>query len=126
MTTKIKKVKNHPMRKWRSHTSVDPKLVYELALKHTTQEEIAASIGIDPKTLAAHFREELDRGFADGNIAVRTAQLDLALSGNPQLLIHLGKYWLGQKESLIVQEVHRGAVEELLECLKRDCAQAGA
>ena len=87
--------------------------------------EVAATIGIDQKTLTAHFREELDRGFADGNIAVRESQFDLAMAGNPQLLIHLGKYWLGQKENGFVQDTHRAAVVELVECLKQGQTQEG-
>ena len=117
---RIKAIKHHPTGRWRSHTSIDPKRVYELAAIHCTVEEIAASVGIAPNTLTAHFRQDIDRGIADGNIAIRKAQYDLAMAGSPSMLIHLGKHWLAQREEIVVQDKHRGDIAQLLEGLRRE------
>jgi AraC-like DNA-binding protein len=86
----------------------------------STQEEVAAELGIHRHTLSARFYEEFDLDYSTystqkaqaGELHIRVAQFQKALNnnakGNTQMLIWLGKVRLGQKEP----EAMSGAVPE--------------
>ena len=46
------------------------------------QPDIATHIGIDPKTLRKHFREELDRGSIEATAKVAQSLFNMATTGN--------------------------------------------
>jgi hypothetical protein len=46
------------------------------------QPDIAIHIGIDPKTLRTHFREELDRGAIEATTKVAQSLFNMATQGN--------------------------------------------
>jgi hypothetical protein len=46
------------------------------------QPDIAVHVGIDPKTLREHFREELDRGSIEATAKVAQSLFNMATSGN--------------------------------------------
>ena len=46
------------------------------------QPDIAVHLGIDPKTLRKHFREELDRGSIEATTKVAQSLFQMATSGN--------------------------------------------
>jgi hypothetical protein len=46
------------------------------------QPDIATQIGIDPKTLRQHFREELDRGSIEATAKVAQSLFNMATTGN--------------------------------------------
>jgi hypothetical protein len=46
------------------------------------QTDIATQIGIDPKTLRKHFREELDRGTTEAKLKVAQSLFNMAAVGN--------------------------------------------
>jgi hypothetical protein len=64
--------------------------VRSLASVGSRQEDIAAIIGCDPKTLRKHFRDELDRAMAEANAAVAGYLFDAAKGGNIAAII----FWL--------------------------------
>ncbi len=80
-------------------------VIAELASKGVTQQEMADFLQIDRRTLMTHFAEAIKQGQADIKIKLRMKQLEVALGDgenkpNTQLLIHLGKHYLGQKDEI--------------------------
>lgn len=71
-----------------------------------TAEEIAGFLGVSADTLDRRIKERCNYGFADyfkrhsskGRISLRRKQYQVAESGNPTMLIWLGKQYLDQKE----------------------------
>lgn len=78
---------------------IDPDEVYRLATYGCTMEEMSDFFQIDRETLKYNFWTYIKRGEADTRLRLRKAQLDLAFSGNPTLLIWLGKNMLGQTDA---------------------------
>jgi hypothetical protein len=77
----------------------------ELAASLHTIAEIAAKLGVSHDTLQrrlkeAPFQEAFQAGHELGCAEVRTLQLEQARAGNTQMLIHLGKHYLGQRDQL--------------------------
>lgn len=71
-------------------TNIGSELVVSLAGLGVPQAEIAARIGIDPKTLRQHYRAELDAGVSRANEAVARALFQKAISGDTTSMI----FWL--------------------------------
>ena len=46
-----------------------------------SQPDVATHLGIDPKTLRKHFREELDRGSIEANAKVAQSLFQMATEG---------------------------------------------
>jgi hypothetical protein len=64
--------------------------VRNLAARGVRQDDIAAMIGCDPKTVRKHFRDELDRGTAEANADVAGALYERAMRGD----VTAGIFWL--------------------------------
>lgn len=77
---------------------IDAKQVEELAKIHCTNAEIAAVLGCAESTLTERFSEDLEKWRAVGKKSLRRLQWDLAETGNPTMLIWLGKNQLGQTD----------------------------
>ena len=60
--------------------------------------DIAFVVGCSVDTLERRFRDEIEEGRANGRTRLRQKQLEVALSGNPAMLIWLGKQMLGQSD----------------------------
>lgn len=80
---------------------VFPDDVYRLAAIGSTDREIAKWFGIQEDTLRNNFSEIMEKGREEIRQSLRQAQLKLALSGNPTMLIWLGKNLLGQTDNPI-------------------------
>lgn len=78
---------------------VNPDEVYAMASYGCTIEEMADFFGVSRDTLKYNFHDYIRRGYSETRQRLRQAQLKTALSGNPALLIWLGKNMLGQSES---------------------------
>jgi hypothetical protein len=97
---KSKKVTGRPL------IPIDWKTVDSMCAIHCTGEEQAAILGIDYDTLERACKREQKRSFADyikekganGKMSLRRQQYTTAMSGNPTMLIWLGKNWLGQTD----------------------------
>ena len=75
-----------------------------------TQVEIAARLGVCTRTLERRLKEKeyrdcLPKAEAELKISLRTKQIQLALAGNPAMLIWLGKQYLGQKDKWETENV---------------------
>lgn len=85
----------------RDKTVIPPEEVYKLAQIGCKDTEIADWFGIDGNTLRYNFSAELTKGRVALNMSLRRAQINTALSGNPTMLVWLGKQYLGQSDSPI-------------------------
>jgi hypothetical protein len=85
----------------RDKTVIPPEEVFKLASIGCKDTEIADWFGIDGNTLRYNFSVELTKGRLALNMSLRRAQINTALSGNPTLLIWLGKQYLGQSDAPI-------------------------
>ena len=92
-------------------TSEQRKLVLNMAGIGCTTEEIQQCVPwglpddktIDEKTIRAHFRQELDRGYALDAMRVRRSLHDLITAGNVAATIFYCKVRLGMKETQVVE-----------------------
>jgi hypothetical protein len=83
---------------------LDYKKLDAMCAIHCTGEECAAILGISYDTLNRALKRDGNKGFAEhfaqkgstGKMSLRRKQYDLAIEGNPTMLIWLGKQWLGQ------------------------------
>jgi hypothetical protein len=77
---------------------IDRDKIAELASKGHTNAEIALECGVSERTLRNRGRVELDRGRTRRDGSIRSKQFEIAMGGNPTMLIWLGKVLLGQVE----------------------------
>jgi hypothetical protein len=72
-------------------TAENRNAVEKMAAVRIAEETIAKTMGergIDPKTLRKHFRLELSRGAARGEVALMHKAYQCAMDGNPAMLKH--------------------------------------
>ena len=86
---------------------IDPEIVYKLASIGCNDREICDWLGVTESTLRFNFRGYMTKARSQLNQTLRRKQLQVALEGNPTLLIWLGKNILGQSESQITTEQHQ-------------------
>ena len=79
---------------------IDPETVYKLASIGCNDREICDWLNITESTLRFNFRGYMAKARSQLNQTLRRKQLQVALEGNPALLIFLGKVMLGQSETL--------------------------
>jgi hypothetical protein len=84
---------------------ITPDEVRAFAARLYTQAGIAAALGVSLDTLRRRltepeFSEAFDRGREAGCNELRDLQMEQAHAGNTQMLIHLGKHYLGQRDQL--------------------------
>ena len=91
----------------RDKTVIPPEEVFKLASIGCKDTEIASWFGIDGNTLRYNFSVELTKGRLTLNQSLRRAQLQVALNGNPTMLIFLGKVLLGQREDSLETEENK-------------------
>lgn len=84
----------------RPKIEVDLEEVVELAAEGCTTKEIAAALGISPGTLFGRkdIKDAYDRGREMLGVNIRHWQILAAKNGNVQMLIWLGKQYLGQTD----------------------------
>lgn len=84
----------------------DWRTIDQLCAIQCTGEEIAGVLDVDYDTLNARINEEHGVNFSDyykrkssrGKMSLRRKQHEVALAGNPTMLIWLGKQYLEQKD----------------------------
>ena len=79
---------------------VDTQAVQKLAQMHCTYEEIAEFCNVSTKTLQRSYVHLIKKGREMGNISLRRAQFEKALSGNVAMQIWLGKQHLDQRDKI--------------------------
>jgi hypothetical protein len=71
------------------------------------QPDIAIHLGVDPKTLRKHFREELDRGAIEATTKVAQSLFNMATQGNN---VAAGIFWMkaraGWRETVKTENEH--------------------
>jgi hypothetical protein len=83
---------------------VDPDEVYRLSGMGCTMEEMADFFMIDRETLKYNFWPYIQRAKSELYLRIRNKQIEVALAGNPTMLIWLGKNMLGQSDQPINAE----------------------
>jgi len=109
----------------RPKTKLDYELIEKLAHIQCTQEEIASVIGVHRSTLLRdeEFCRIYKKGMQSGKMSLRRLQWKSAEKENVQMLIYLGKQYLGQKEGIGVsfetplevdkKELEKGLMDKL-------------
>lgn len=83
----------------RDKTPVPADDVWRLAALGCKDIEIADWFGIDSNTLRYNFSVELIKGRETLKQSLRRKQIEVAMSGNPAMLIFLAKNYLGMSDS---------------------------
>ena len=78
--------------------------VFKLSAIGMKDIEIAEWFGIDGNTLRYNFSVELIKGRLTLVQSLRRKQIEVAMSGNPTMLIFLGKNLLGQSDSPLANQ----------------------
>lgn len=83
---------------------IDYEAVEKLAALFCTQDEIAAFLNLDVKTLQRddNFGIFYKKGQEKGKCSLRRHQYECAKKGNSAMLIWLGKQYLGQSEKMAI------------------------
>jgi hypothetical protein len=102
---KSKKGKNTMSRRPHEPSKESRQLVQLHATIGTPQKVIADIIGIDDKTLAKYYREELDQAMARANAAVGGALFNKAKSGDTAAMIFWMKTRAGWREKHDINHV---------------------
>ena len=88
----------------RPKKEIDEELLFKLATIHCTMKEMVDILGVSEDTLKNNFSGIIDKGKAEGKTRLRRKQMEVALEGNPTMLIFLGKAMLGQSDNPINNE----------------------
>lgn len=88
----------------RPEVKLDVEMIEKLATIHCTPKEMGYIMGVDHRTIMKHHGDLVERGRANGKLAIRRKQIEVALSGDKTLLIWLGKVLLGQSETQLHDE----------------------
>ena len=79
---------------------IDPDQVKKLASIGLSNAEIGAVIDCSPDTIERRFKGMMKAGREHRNASVRRKQFEVAIAGNPTMLIWLGKQYLGQSDKI--------------------------
>jgi DNA-binding CsgD family transcriptional regulator len=88
----------------RPKAKIDVEMIEKLAKIHCTPREMGYIMGVDHRTIIKHHGDVIERGKANGRLAIRRKQIEVALSGDKTLLIWLGKVLLNQSETQMHDE----------------------
>ena len=87
----------------RKLADIDGEQVRKLAVLGCTYREIGAWFGVDEKTIRNRFSAEKEQGEENGKMSLRRRQWKRAMEGSDTMLIHLGKFRLGQVEKQLLE-----------------------
>ncbi|MBM3712710.1 MAG: hypothetical protein FJW56_04635 [Actinobacteria bacterium] len=79
-------------------------MIEKLAEKGLSKREIAEFLEINETTFDRNYGSFYTKGRKTLKMKLREKQIDIAMNGNPAMLIWLGKVYLGQKDSDIQDE----------------------
>ena len=82
----------------RARKEVDLDMLVKLAAIGHTQKECATLLDCSPDTLERNYKETMAWGRSHRDASLRRKQFEIALAGNPTMLIWLGKQYLGQSD----------------------------
>jgi|TARA_R110000824_G_scaffold2146_1_gene10147 hypothetical protein len=82
--------------------SIDIEILTKLSMILCTPQEMGYIMNVDYRTLTKHYGHVIEKGRANGKMALRRKQFEVAMSSNnAAMLIWLGKNWLNQQENPI-------------------------
>lgn len=102
----------------RDISNIDRGLVEKMAADQASAQEIADFFGVSLSTIYKNYKDVLCRKSVEKRLKLRQAQLDVALDGNPTMLIWLGKQYLGQSEKVESKNENINQNEEMSKDLK--------
>ena len=104
------------MPRGRPKKQIDLEAVRELASEGNTQEEIARALGFARATFANRkdVTEAYYKGMAEMKLSLRHWQFNAARGGNIQMLIWLGKQYLGQRDA-VEEKIESEGVKVIIE-----------
>ena len=91
----------------RPKIEIDEELLFKLATIHCTMKEMVDIMGVSEDTLKRRYAGIIDKGKAEGKCRLRRKQMEVAMSGQPTMLIWLGKQMLGQSESPLSEDTNK-------------------
>jgi hypothetical protein len=77
---------------------LDESLIFDLARIHCNRKEMSVIMGCSEDTLLRKHASIIEKGMSEGKESLRRKQWELAMKGNVQMLIWVGKQWLGQRD----------------------------
>lgn len=83
----------------RARRVVGADLVERLAAIACTPDEIARVVDCSVHTIGRNFEEALNRGASRARVSLRRRQFKAAMAGDVDMLMWLGRVWLGQHEN---------------------------
>lgn len=95
----------------RPRKEVDADKLFQLASLGLTTAEIASVLECSPDTLERNFKEEMLEGKEKCKASVRRKQFELAMAGNPTMLVWLGKQILGQSDKAELTGANGGPIQ---------------
>lgn len=84
----------------RPKKKVDREMLMALAERGLTQGEIAAVLKVSIDTIQRRYHNDFIQGAEKARASLRRKQFEVAMAGNPTMLIWLGKQILGQKDEV--------------------------
>lgn len=91
---------------------IDPKQVEQLAAMNCSYAEIAAVVGVTPKTLRTRFYTVIEEGRERGKASLKRQLWKSAMNGRDSVLIFMAKNMLGYADKVETQ--HSGTISQPL------------
>ena len=95
----------------RTPKPIDPDQVKKLASIGLSNAEIGAVLDCSPDTIERRFKGIMKAGREHRNASLRRKQFEVAVAGNPTMLIWLGKQFLGQADKSEVSGKDGGPIQ---------------
>ena len=95
----------------RTPKRIDPAQVKKLASIGLSNAEIGAVLDCSPDTIERRFKGIMKAGREHRNASLRRKQFEVAVAGNPTMLIWLGKQFLGQADKQEVTGQNGGPLQ---------------
>ena len=95
----------------RTPKRIDPAQVKKLASIGLSNAEIGAVLDCSPDTIERRFKGIMKAGREHRNASLRRKQFEVAIAGNPTMLIWLGKQFLGQADKQEVTGQNGGPLQ---------------
>ena len=104
-----------PPKTGRKLLPIDEKIVEAMAIAGGTDQEIADFVECERSTITKRFSQILTKARAGRTLQLRKKQFQVAMDGNPAMLIWLGKVQLGQRETTVTEHTGKdgGPIEIL-------------
>jgi hypothetical protein len=97
---RIRRLREPKANTGRPPKAIDKKKLEAMAAMGLTQKECAVLLDCSVDTIQRNYAEIYEQGKARCTASVRRKQFEMAIAGNPTMLIWLGKNLCGQKDRL--------------------------